>query len=160
MKKRGSTGAPAAEDWIELHPYVTNDNQYAWRLNCEDGSKYGIYPEDYETRDEYNMAIHAARINSGWEERIVIEEEPEALHDSPKVVANLDQKIICKVSLLSSGENKFFLTDDSSIVPGDLVELAGEEWVKGIVLTAEPLAGIDHSFQINQMKTVMKCGQP
>lgn len=36
----------------------TNDNCYAWRLNCEDGSDYGISPEDYETRDEYNEALH------------------------------------------------------------------------------------------------------
>lgn len=35
-----------------------NDNRYAWRLNCEDGSKYGIFPEDYETREEYHEAIH------------------------------------------------------------------------------------------------------
>ena len=35
-----------------------NDNRYAWRLNCEDGSEYGIYPEDYETREEYHEAIH------------------------------------------------------------------------------------------------------
>lgn len=24
-----------------------NDNRYAWRLNCEDGSSYGISPYDY-----------------------------------------------------------------------------------------------------------------
>lgn len=35
-----------------------NDNRYAWRLNCEDGSEYGIFPEDYETREEYHSAIH------------------------------------------------------------------------------------------------------
>ena len=29
-----------------------NDNRYDWRLNCEDGSEYGIYAEDYETREE------------------------------------------------------------------------------------------------------------
>lgn len=34
-----------------------NDNRYAWRLNCEDGSEYGIHPEDYETREEYHEAI-------------------------------------------------------------------------------------------------------
>ena len=33
------------------------DNRYAWRLNCEDGSAYGIDPNDYETRDEYNEAL-------------------------------------------------------------------------------------------------------
>lgn len=33
------------------------NNKYAWRLNCEDGSEYGISPEDYETRDEYHEAL-------------------------------------------------------------------------------------------------------
>lgn len=38
--------------------YAPKNNKYAWRLNCEDGSEYGISPEDYETRDEYHEAIH------------------------------------------------------------------------------------------------------
>lgn len=38
--------------------YAPKDNKYAWRLNCEDGSEYGISPEDYETRDEYHEALH------------------------------------------------------------------------------------------------------
>ena len=40
------------------------DNRYAWRLNCEDGSAYGIDPNDYETRDEYNEALN--REKHGW----------------------------------------------------------------------------------------------
>lgn len=43
-----------------------NDNRYAWRLNCEDGSEYGIYPEDYETRDEYHEAL--AHEKYAWRE--------------------------------------------------------------------------------------------
>ena len=38
--------------------YAPKGNKYAWRLNCEDGSEYGISPEDYETRDEYHEALH------------------------------------------------------------------------------------------------------
>lgn len=38
--------------------YAPKDNKYAWRLNCEDGSEYGISPEDYETRYEYHEALH------------------------------------------------------------------------------------------------------
>lgn len=38
--------------------YAPKNNKYAWRLNCEDGSEYGISPEDYETRDEYHEALH------------------------------------------------------------------------------------------------------
>lgn len=34
-----------------------NRNKYAWRMNCQDGSEYGIYPENYETRQEFNEAI-------------------------------------------------------------------------------------------------------
>lgn len=40
-----------------------NCNKYAWRMNCEDGSNYGIYPENYETRQEYNEAIVSAKSN-------------------------------------------------------------------------------------------------
>ncbi len=51
-----------AEDddaYFDALVYPSNDrNKYAWRLNCEDGSEYGIYPEDYETRDEYHEALH------------------------------------------------------------------------------------------------------
>lgn len=39
----------------------TIDNRHAWRLNCEDGSSYGIDPRDFETREEYNDAIREAR---------------------------------------------------------------------------------------------------
>ncbi|MCD8181483.1 MAG: hypothetical protein LUF26_08415 [Firmicutes bacterium] len=42
----------------------TNDNRYTWRLNCEEGSTYGISPEDYETREEYNKALHNEKY--GW----------------------------------------------------------------------------------------------
>lgn len=36
---------------------MPHDNRYAWRLNCEDGSAYGVYPEDYETRSEFHNAL-------------------------------------------------------------------------------------------------------
>lgn len=46
--------------------YTPKNNKYAWRLNCEDGSEYGISPEDYETRDEYHEALH--REKYAWRE--------------------------------------------------------------------------------------------
>ena len=50
---------------IDVAPYMTpRDNRYAWRLNCEDGSAYGVDPNDYETRDEYNEALNKER--HGW----------------------------------------------------------------------------------------------
>lgn len=41
--------------------YAPKNNKYAWRLNCEDGSEYGISPENYETRDEYHDALEEAK---------------------------------------------------------------------------------------------------
>ena len=41
-------------------PFSMEYDQYAWRANCRDGSTYGIYPEDYETLEEYNRALFDA----------------------------------------------------------------------------------------------------
>ena len=45
------------DDEISASSYKTNDNKYAWRLNCENGKAYGIYPENYETREAYHNVI-------------------------------------------------------------------------------------------------------
>lgn len=63
----GAMGAfdPDDELYIDTASYSKpRDNRYAWRLNCEDGSSFGIDPDDYETRDEYNAALH--REKYGW----------------------------------------------------------------------------------------------
>lgn len=45
----------------EISEVKVNDNRYAWRLNCADGTPYGVDPQDYETRDEYNAAIQRVK---------------------------------------------------------------------------------------------------
>jgi len=52
-----------AEDPIfqDIQETKTNNNRYAWRLNCEDGSQFGISPQDYETKSEYNEALKKAK---------------------------------------------------------------------------------------------------
>ncbi len=42
---------------IKLEPYV-------WRKYCEDGTAYGISPEDYTSADSYNDALEAAKSSS------------------------------------------------------------------------------------------------
>lgn len=44
---------------IEIAPQI---KKYVWRNHCEDGSIYGINPHDYETADEYNDALEAAKL--------------------------------------------------------------------------------------------------
>lgn len=44
-----------------------------WRIFAEDGSDYDLYPEDYETEEEYNEALREAKtawrdeVEDGWE---------------------------------------------------------------------------------------------
>lgn len=70
IKFGGVLGAMGAFDSDDDSPINTaaymapRDNRYAWRLNCEDGSAYGVDPNDYETRDEYNEALNKER--HGW----------------------------------------------------------------------------------------------
>ncbi len=42
-------------------PDDDDEKDYSWRLCCEDGSRFGVDPEDYETEDEYNEALAEAR---------------------------------------------------------------------------------------------------
>ncbi len=37
-------------------------SQYEWRETCEDGSEYSIFPEDYETEEEYMEALEEAQL--------------------------------------------------------------------------------------------------
>lgn len=53
----GILGAMGAFDDDSNNYSMPHDNRYAWRLNCEDGSDYGVYPDDYETRNEFNAAL-------------------------------------------------------------------------------------------------------
>ena len=43
-----------------------NYNRYEWRESCEDGTEFGVDPEDYETEEEYNEALYKAKY--GWRE--------------------------------------------------------------------------------------------
>lgn len=45
----------------EIHATPSNSGRkYIWRKYCADDSKYGVYPEDYETAEEYAEALEKA----------------------------------------------------------------------------------------------------
>ncbi len=56
--QQGDCGESTAE---KNQKKVHQGNQYRWRLHCEDGSKYGISPDDYETADDYEDALKEAK---------------------------------------------------------------------------------------------------
>ena len=96
------------------------DNRYAWRLNCEDGSAYGIDPNDYETRDEYNEAL--SREKHGWRDYCEDGSDygisPEDYETEEEYNAAIDT-----VESNSFNENE----DDEKIIPDDSSENVGGE---------------------------------
>ena len=128
---------PVYDDEIDFPPYKTNDNRYAWRLNCEDGSAYGVSPLNYETRDAYNLALKAAK---GGQPKMVHEEpiqeatEPEApFRDSPL--------LCCRVSRLDNGANEYYLTSDEGIKVGDTITVTSDAGTsEGVVIGVRRLS--------------------
>lgn len=57
LKFGGMLGAIGAFDADDGPPYSASHTRYAWSLNCEDGSDYGIDPADYETRTKYSSHV-------------------------------------------------------------------------------------------------------
>ncbi len=45
-----------------------DNNDYSWREYAEDGSEYDIYPEDYETEDDYLFDLEMAKEDADDEE--------------------------------------------------------------------------------------------
>ena len=46
------------ERYSEKYQYT---RRYSWRQNCADGSEWDVYPEEYETEQEYNAALLEAK---------------------------------------------------------------------------------------------------
>lgn len=50
--------------FAEKDASIFDDDDDDWRNDCEDGSEYGIDPEDYETEDEYIDALDEAELEA------------------------------------------------------------------------------------------------
>ena len=153
IKLGGFLGAMGAFDedtdvdnWDDFTPsysgyeYKPNSNKYAWRLNCEDGSHYGIYPGNYETRDEYNRALQNARKSSTFDTYSAESVRPLSSYSENYSNADFPEKyIFCRVSVLRTGHNSYYLSADDNINVGDTVLVHSEDSdnEKGIVLTVE-----------------------
>ena len=115
---------------------------------CEDGSDYGISPEDYETAEEYNAAIDTAEFNSFNEneddELIIPDDSPRILwvrhlpnarqkvavtrlekHD-PYAADDFHVYIYCLVKLDGTNTIKFYRTEDRTLKRGEAVFVPDE----------------------------------
>ncbi len=93
------------------------------------GEQYGVYRDDYATRDEYVEALNNARFSVSVDE---VDEEDIDFEDS-------DLCVICRVSRLDNGDNRDYRTDDDNLRPGDQVLVPDENGgsVVGIVVAVK-----------------------
>lgn len=112
----------------------TNNNKYAWRMNCEDGSTYGIYPHNYETRQAYNSALAKAKEGSfsaetggNFESNVQQENVSEILSEQSYTY--------CKVSIIDTGKNDYYLLGNMELSVGDTVFVPTDKGnLKAIIL--------------------------
>lgn len=95
-----------------------NSNKYAWRMNCEDGSAYGIYPEDYETRQAYNLALANAK-NTAVSFENDVDNSKEIIEASD--VVTQEKYTYCKISRIDNGKNDYFFSEGLELKVGDFV---------------------------------------
>lgn len=109
---------PSYVDRVNPETIKINDNKYAWRLNCQNGSDYGIYPESFETRDEYNAAIAQAK---------ELDKKSIKSRDNTTTKLNVSDSYnnkkykYYKVSLIDNGTNDYYFSEDDNINVGDCV---------------------------------------
>ncbi len=118
---------------VSVAGYQSIDNRYAWRLNCEDGKAYGVVPEDYETRDQYNAALNTAK---QLQARSMVNQVLSDDLDDDKDV--LKVYTYCRVSRLDNGKNEYYLSESGTVKIGDTVTVPTETGLTGgIVLSVE-----------------------
>ena len=134
-QKTSAASARAVQaDSISVYSSPANDNREAWRLNTEEGKAYGLDPNAFATREAYISALNELKAFKGKYETV---SEP-ALSDD-EVVPDLGEvHTYCKVSLLTTGKNKYYLADNINVSVGSTVKVQdGSETVNAIVLTVE-----------------------
>ena len=150
----GAMGAFDDDDNGSYTPAPTNNrNKYAWRMNCEDGSDYGIYPENYETRQEYNEAIVSAKSNEqGSVESIKINREQEHKDSSTEI-----KYTFCKISRIDNGKNDYYFPGELCLRVGDFVKVpteVGES--KAIVIHIKTYSESEVPKPINETEQIIE----
>lgn len=125
------------------------NNLEAWRLNTEEGRKYGVDPNDYPNRYEYKAALDKAKsVNKSAEKK------GQDIKTEEKGSGNI---LILKVSLLSNGSNEYYMPNEETIKVGDrvLVEDKQKRQDEGIVLSLEHHTYDSIPTDLSEMKRII-----
>lgn len=131
---RSDVYTPEDPVFSQIKENRTNNNQYAWRLNCEDGSAYGVSPNDYETREAYHAELRK-RQDSNSQKISVTAPQKYSIGVSKE---NNDTYVFLRVSRLDNGVNEYYIANEICINVGDIVHIPDEKGnVTGVVLSVE-----------------------
>lgn len=145
-KYRDSDIDPTRYGSEEEYLSVVNEKKYGWRRNC--WNKFGIDPEAFETRDEYDIAIRAEYER----ERKALEEE--------RAPDPRDTRIyrFCKVSInYPDKPYYYYLTGEAELEVGDRVVVPfgiENEMKEAVVTSVGKCFGSAFPCRIEKVKTV------
>lgn len=136
---------------------TSNKNRYAWRMNCENGSSYGIYPEHYETRNEYNAALkRAKRDKTTTQSQSNIAEIRDMKTESQVTCSNIT---VCKISRLDNGNNLYCKTNNSLIKVGDAVSIVYKnDNYNGVVISIEKISSVENIEVLPEIVDIITIG--
>lgn len=133
----------------------TINNRYAWRLNCEDGSKYGVDSCDYETRDDYNTALEEAKTSFGDDDCNEDHCEEDIIIDVPPV--SNEPFVLYRVSLLSNGKNLYATSSEEVLKIGDRVIVSADNnEAEAIVIAVEQHTALSAPPDYDKVKIIKK----
>lgn len=131
------------ENWtydnINFFTSAKKHNRYTWRMNCEDGSSYGITPFDYETRESYNEALQKRK---EWSANNKREESPN--NNKQCEVARTETRsaestayVFYRVSRLDNGLNDYYRSVDKAYSVGETVSVTTSDGkiVKAVIIS-------------------------
>lgn len=133
-----------------------NNNSEAWRLNTEEGKSYGLDPNDFATREDYQSALQELRdFKASFED-----DATPATSEREATPQGNDVHTFCRVSLLSNGDNNYYLADGFDLNIGQIVKVqAGDDTAVGIVLTVEQHTEATAPVRVEEAARVMEVGE-
>lgn len=142
-------------DYLNSTAEKKNNNKYAWRLNCEDGSQYGIYPEDYESREAYNNALLTKRQYNTQD--FAQESRVKEFEEKNEKVCN-SSLFVCMVSRLDNGINKNYYTYNDKLRVGDTVSVLSESGntVQGVIISSKEYNGELMETTLNELPFILE----
>ena len=134
----------------------TNNISFAWRMNCEDGSAYGIYPHNYETRQAYNNALTKAKEGS-FSTEIGENFESNVQQEKVSEVHSKQSYTYCKVSIIDTGKNDYYLMENIELSVGDTVLVPTEKGnLKAIILQIKTFSANEVPKPIDKTESIIK----